>query len=111
MKCYNKKIISTLALLIFSVFTTQTFSCNSDQKKNNAEYVDKNTLFQDKSKLDDEISKSRKNILTETVKNVSPAVVGINVTQIRQYQIPSVLFLMILFLDSFLVIEVHTVRK
>ena len=88
MKCYNKKIISTLALLIFSVFTTQTFSCNSDQKKNNAEYVDKNTLFQDKSKLDDEISKSRKNILTETVKNVSPAVVGINVTQIRQYQDP-----------------------
>ena len=111
MKCYNKKIISTLALLIFSVFTTQTFSCNFDQKKNNAEYVDKNTLFQDKSKLDDEIGKSRKNILTETVKNVSPAVVGINVTQIRQYQDPFSSFFDDPFLDSFLVIEVHIVKK
>ena len=32
------------------------------------------------------INNSRKNILTETVAKVSPAVVGINVTEIRQYQ-------------------------
>jgi len=32
------------------------------------------------------INSSRKNILTETVSKVSPAVVGINVTEIRQYQ-------------------------
>lgn len=32
------------------------------------------------------ITNSRKNILTETVAKVSPAVVGINVTEIRQYQ-------------------------
>jgi len=33
-----------------------------------------------------EITSSRKNILTETVAQVSPAVVGINVTEIREYQ-------------------------
>ena len=88
MNLYNKRLISTLALLAFSFFITQTMSCNSDQNRNEAEVVYKNAAYQDKSKLNDEISKSRKNILTETVKNVSPAVVGINVTQIRQYQDP-----------------------
>lgn len=88
MNLYNKRLISTLALLAFSFFITQTISCNSDQNRNEAEVVYKNTAYQDKSKLNDEIGKSRKNILTETVKNVSPAVVGINVTQIRQYQDP-----------------------
>ena len=88
MNLYNKRLISTLALLAFSFFITQTMSCNSDQNRNKAEVVYKNAAYQDKSKLNDEISKSRKNILTETVKNVSPAVVGINVTQIRQYQDP-----------------------
>ena len=34
------------------------------------------------------ITESRKNILTETVANVSPAVVGISVTEIRQYRDP-----------------------
>ena len=88
MKCNTKNIISVLYLVIFSVFTTQTLSCNLDQNKKDAELNYQNASYQDKSKLNDEISKSRKNILTETVKNVSPAVVGINVTQIRQYQDP-----------------------
>lgn len=34
------------------------------------------------------ISNSRRNIITETVANSSPAVVGINVTEIRQYRDP-----------------------
>ncbi len=34
------------------------------------------------------INDSRRTIITETVKKVSPAVVGINVTEIRQYQSP-----------------------
>ena len=88
MNLHNKRTISTLVLLIFSFFTTQSLSCNSDQTNNDSENIYKNASFQDKSKLDDEIGKSRKNILTETVKNVSPAVVGINVTEIRQYQDP-----------------------
>jgi serine protease Do len=88
MKLYRKKIISTLSFLIFTLFSLLTISCNSDQDKSTADLVYKNASYQDKSKLNDEISKSRKNILTETVKSVSPAVVGINVTEIRQYQDP-----------------------
>jgi len=41
-----------------------------------------------KTQLDDDISRTRKNIITETVKLVSPAVVGINVIEIRQYRDP-----------------------
>lgn len=46
------------------------------------------SIYDNKDALNDDITKQRKNILTETVKKVSPAVVGINVTQIQQYQDP-----------------------
>ena len=46
------------------------------------------TQYQDRNNLNDEISNSRKNILTETVEKVSPSVVGINVIEIRQYKDP-----------------------
>jgi serine protease Do len=53
---------------------------------------DKNVVFaqfQDqKEKNNDEITSSRRNIITETVKNVSPAIVGINVIEIREYKDP-----------------------
>jgi len=39
-------------------------------------------------KNNDEISTSRRNIITETVQKVSPAVVGINVIEIREYRDP-----------------------
>jgi serine protease Do len=41
-----------------------------------------------REKAIDEISNSRRNIITETVKKVSPSVVGINVTELRQYNNP-----------------------
>jgi len=41
-----------------------------------------------KEKNNDEINNSRRNVITETVKNVSPAVVGINVIEIREYRNP-----------------------
>jgi serine protease Do len=88
MRLYKKIITSTLSFLIFTIITLLTSSCHSDQNKSTAELVYQNASYQDKSKLNDEINKSRKNILTETVKSVSPAVVGINVTEIRQYQDP-----------------------
>lgn len=53
---------------------------------------DKNVVFaqfQDqKDKNNDEITNSRRNIITETVKNVSPSIVGINVIEIREYKDP-----------------------
>lgn len=41
-----------------------------------------------KVQLDEDISKTRRNIITETVKLASPAVVGINIIEIRQYRDP-----------------------
>ena len=45
-------------------------------------------LQDQKDKNNDEITSSRKNIITETVKSVSPAIVGINVIEIREYKDP-----------------------
>lgn len=44
--------------------------------------------YQQKDQNNSTITNSRNNIITETVKKVSPAVVGINVTEIRQYRDP-----------------------
>ncbi|BDQ01804.1 trypsin-like peptidase domain-containing protein [Ignavibacterium sp.] len=41
-----------------------------------------------KNNIQDEINNSRRNIITQTVEKVSPAVVGINVIEIRQYRDP-----------------------
>jgi len=46
------------------------------------------TRYQGKGENNVTITQSRNNIITETVKKVSPAVVGINVTEIRQYRDP-----------------------
>ncbi|HKI77276.1 MAG TPA: trypsin-like peptidase domain-containing protein [Ignavibacteriaceae bacterium] len=44
--------------------------------------------YQATAKTDSDISNQRRTVITETVKKVSPAVVGINVIEIRQYQDP-----------------------
>lgn len=53
---------------------------------------DRNIVFaqlQDqKAKNNDDITNSRRSIITETVEDVSPAVVGINVIEIREYRDP-----------------------
>jgi serine protease Do len=46
------------------------------------------TSFQQKTLNNNSITSSRQNVITETVKNVSPAIVGINVIEIRQYRDP-----------------------
>lgn len=40
------------------------------------------------NQIQDDISNSRKNVLTQTVEKVSPAIVGINVIEIRKYNDP-----------------------
>jgi len=54
--------------------------------------TEKNVVFaqfqNQKDKNNDEITNSRRNIITETVKNVSPSIVGINVIEIREYKDP-----------------------
>lgn len=59
----------------------KAYSDSSDSSYNLADY-------QQKLNNNNSITSGRENIITETVKNVSPAVVGINVTEIRQYRDP-----------------------
>lgn len=46
------------------------------------------TSLQQAKQFNDEITNSRRNIITQTVEKVSPAIVGINVIEIRQYRDP-----------------------
>lgn len=46
------------------------------------------TSLNQAKQFNDEITNSRKNIITENVEKVSPAIVGINVIEIRQYRDP-----------------------
>lgn len=74
-----------------------------------ANYLQREAVNQD-------ITNSRETAITRTVRKVSPAVVGINVTEIREYRDPFFSFLMIHFsemtlsLEDFLEIE-HTNKK
>ena len=81
-------VILTAALLISIayIFTRDDdkITFTQDETNNNI----KPALFQDTDKTTDDITRSRRNIITETVKKVSPAVVGINVIEIQQYRDP-----------------------
>lgn len=46
------------------------------------------TSLEQAKRFNDEITNSRENIITNTVQKVSPAIVGINVIEIRQYRDP-----------------------
>jgi len=81
-------VILTAALLISIayIFTRddEKITFARDETNNNI----KPALLQDTDKTTDDITRSRRNIITETVKKVSPAVVGINVIEIQQYRDP-----------------------
>ena len=89
----GKLIYSGIALIIILLVAVIIFSNNfriieipgNPDKNKDVVFAQ----FQDqKENNNDDISKSRRNILTETVKKVSPAVVGINVIEIREYRDP-----------------------
>ena len=46
------------------------------------------TSSEQQNTSNDDVTKSRKNAITSTVEAVSPAIVGINVTEVREYQDP-----------------------
>jgi len=83
-------IIAILAILVL-VGGIYIVDLKQDQT-NEIQSVDssttENTYQQDKQIQNDEISNSRKNIITETVKKISPGVVGINVIEIQKYRDP-----------------------
>jgi len=79
----NKKAgLLIAALLVFSgsVFYPM-------EKKDTLYHESTNPISDIQSKSDD-ITNSRRNVITETVKKVSPAIVGINVTQVVTYTDP-----------------------
>jgi serine protease Do len=89
MTSYKKKFLIITAFVIISVVIV--FIAKSG--KNAPLFVSsadnyKLTALQEKGQNNSAITNSRDNIITETVKRVSPAVVGINVTEIRQYRDP-----------------------
>jgi len=86
-KTYIITILS-VTLLFAGILFIKANGNNEENYPNSNETEFVLTQHQDRNNLNDEISKSRKNILTETVEKVSPAVVGINVIEIRQYRDP-----------------------
>ena len=81
-------VILTAALLISItyIFTRDDEKITLSQSKTDA--IIKTVNYQKISNANDDITRSRRNIITETVKKVSPAVVGINVIEIQQYRDP-----------------------
>jgi len=81
-------VILTTALLISITYIIThddgKITSIQDETNNNI----KPAFLQDTDKTVDDITHSRRNIITETVKKVSPAVVGINVIEIQQYRDP-----------------------
>lgn len=79
----------TVAGLLVLVISSFIYLNSKQQLPVNAIDYDYSTkLTSLKNNLQDEINNSRRNIITQTVEKVSPAVVGINVIEIRQYRDP-----------------------
>lgn len=82
-------LITIVILLVFVLFTQdksvviQKELDNSITKHDDTDFTIVTTKLKDQ--VQQEITNSRKTIITETVKNVSPAVVGITVKEVKQY--------------------------
>ena len=87
----GKFIIAAFLLLITAGAIVYFIDRNSDklyfsESRNDSSLVPAN--YQQNLINNQALNDSRQNIITETVKKVSPAVVGISVTEIRQYRDP-----------------------
>lgn len=88
----TKKTFITTIVVLTILFSASFFYLNSKLPNTfftatNSKNVSLTSLEQAK-RFNDDITNSRENIITNTVKKVSPAIVGINVIEIRQYQNP-----------------------
>lgn len=89
----RQKYLITISLMIALLFAAVFISIKLNLiSVSGISDNDKNVVFaqfqNQKDKNNDEITNSRRNIITETVKNVSPSIVGINVIEIREYKDP-----------------------
>lgn len=83
-------IIAILAILVLvgGIYIVDLKQDQTNDIQSNDSSLTENTYQQEKQTQNDEISSSRKNIITETVKKISPGVVGINVIEIQKYRDP-----------------------
>lgn len=89
----SKKTFFLSILFLAVIFSGSLFLISEKEKDNLSTPPDSTDLVltsfqEDTQSLSDEITRSRRNIITQTVENVSPAVVGINVIEIREYRDP-----------------------
>ncbi len=84
----NKLYIFATLIVIIAVSVILLSNKNSGDKVFYDSSDSSYSLTSQKDSNNNSISESRQTIITETVKKVSPAVVGINVTEIRQYRDP-----------------------
>jgi serine protease Do len=88
----NRKTFITTVVGLIILFSASFFYLNS--KLQNDFYTSSNnsnvslTSLDQAKRFNDEITNSRENIITKTVQKVSPAIVGINVIEIRQFRDP-----------------------
>ncbi|AFH49193.1 Trypsin-like serine protease [Ignavibacterium album JCM 16511] len=78
-------------VVVFLVLLTSSFLYLNSKQQFPVNAISPNynsSLSSLKNNIQDEINNSRRNIITQTVEKVSPAVVGINVIEIRQYRDP-----------------------
>lgn len=81
----KQKIVILLSLFILTVAAVLLISSNGNDKLYYDSQIDIEAV---KADLTRAVADARRNIITETVAKVSPAVVGINVTEIREIQSP-----------------------
>lgn len=80
-----------LTVIGFLILLTSSFLYHNSKQQFPVNLISPNyntSLSSLKNNIQDEINNSRRNIITQTVEKVSPAVVGINVIEIRQYRDP-----------------------
>jgi serine protease Do len=95
----SNKILISIAILVLITAGYYLITQNNDepsiiensgsfQIEQSNDFSLERVKYQQLQDVNDQITNSRRNILTETVKAVSPAVVGINVIEIQQYRDP-----------------------
>ncbi len=85
----RKRLKFVFALLI--IISGSVLLLTQTRKDHPLFYESKDSLYsssQQNAQINKNISDSRENAITETVRKISPAVVGINVTEIQQYNSP-----------------------
>lgn len=90
---FNNKYLKAFLFFVFiSLLLFVSSGCKANGESDNSGIKNSSLTFaqqnEEKNILNDEITNSRENILTKTVRKVSPAVVGITVIEIREYRDP-----------------------